>query len=30
MTRKLIIETAVTSRLKEAEDKAILMFQVLI
>ena len=27
MMRKLIIETAVTSRMKEAEDKAITMFQ---
>jgi hypothetical protein len=27
MMRKLIIETAVTSRLKEAEEKAIAMFQ---
>ena len=27
MMRKLIIETAVTSRMKEAEEKAIAMFQ---
>ena len=27
MMRKLIIETAVTSRMKEAEEKAIGMFQ---